>query len=237
MKTATLEAKLSQMTFKIMHSSLDLYERLNIPVISTARPFSFYRSVFYDGAPATQVLNEIRSQTLIDIGCGLTPFAQDSMFQECRRQGIDFYGVDPKVKDGFKFGLLDRLKSWGTGARSAPNPHLGGQDKAIACYANNLPFEDSSVDTILSAWLIFSWIRSDHLLSGIFTEFDRVLKPGGTIRLYPTPHWSSVLDSNSGLKAVIGHYPSQQRFIMGPNLTSEPPAFTTKLTKPDTTTS
>ena len=232
MITTALKSGLSHLTFRVMYTSMAAYESLNIPAISTARPFSFYRNAFFSNETETNVLNELNGQKLIDIGCGLTPFTDDSMFQACRREGIEFYGIDPKVNDGFRFGIFDRLKSVATGSRSVPNARNAGLEKAIPAYANDLPFENESVDMILSCWLIMSWIRSDDLLADIFQELDRILKPGGSIRLFPTNEWGRVASQNPQLATVLECYEVEQRFMLGANLASAPPAYTTRFIKP-----
>ena len=226
-----LYALQARMTFLIMHANLTLYEKLNIPVISTTRPFDFYRRVLFNNQTEEQLKQTLTGKVLVDIGCGLTPFVEDSMFQWCRRQGIDFYGVDPKLKGGFKFGLFDRIKSRITGAKSAPDPDIAGQEKTIATYANALPFEDNSVDEILSCWLIFSWIRRDYLLSDIFSEFNRVLKPGGNIRLFPTPHIRQIRRQYPRLNAALEGYATEQSFLFSADILSLPPAFATRFSK------
>ena len=226
------EKALAEFTFRIMQASLSLYEKLSIPVISTTRPFRFYRKVLFNDQHKTALQQTLQGKVLVDVGCGLTPFIEDSMFQWCRRRNIDFYGVDPKVKDGFRFGLFDRLKSIATGARTAPNPNIAGQEKTIATFANALPFDDASVDTVLSCWLIFSWIRDDELLTDIFKEFDRILKPGGSIRLFPTPHIARICEQNPQLGQLLADYQSQQQFLYSVNVMSLPPAFATQLVKP-----
>ncbi|HET8707264.1 MAG TPA: hypothetical protein VFM46_13255, partial [Pseudomonadales bacterium] len=134
------QAALSDISFGAMKVNLKLYERLHLPVISTARPFSFYRKIFFDNCPEPTLLENLRGKRVVDIGCGLTPFTEDSMFQVCRRNGVDFYGVDPKLATGFKFGFFDRAKSVATGATSFPKPNMPGLEKALPTYADDLPF-------------------------------------------------------------------------------------------------
>ncbi len=223
---------LTRLTFQIMHASMALYGKFNIPVISTTRPLRFYRRALFDNQSKQQLHKDLQGKVLVDVGCGLTPFIEDSMFQWCRRHGIDFYGVDPKVKDGFKFGVFDRLKSMATGARTIPNPAIAGLDKTIATYANELPFEDQSVDIILSCWLVLSWIHDDDLLHNIFQEFDRILKPGGSIRIFPTGSVAQLQQKYPQLWQILKHYQIEQRFMVSADIGSVPPAYTTRFSKP-----
>lgn len=222
---------LAKITFHVMHTTMAAYDRFNIPVISTTRPLRFYRKALFKGISKQQLKKELKNKTLVDIGCGLTPFIEDSMFQWCRRHGIDFYGVDPKVKDGFKFGIFDRVKSFATGARTTPNPDIAGLDKTIATYANELPFDDNSVDIILSCWLVFSWIRDEALLSEVFTEFDRILKPGGTLRIFPTGHIDQLKSKYPSLNSILSNYDVEQTFMASADIGSIPPAFASIFTK------
>ena len=226
-----LQQTAAQISFVTMDATMSAYQQLNIPVISTTRPLSFYRRILFDNQTVTQLEASLKGKTIVDIGCGLTPFVDDSMFQWCRRRNIDFYGVDPKVKDGFQFGLFDRLKSWGTGARTTPNPNIEGLDKTIATYADDLPFEDHSVDVILSCWLVMSWVRDEALLMKIFSEFDRVLKPGGVIKIFPTMHADQLKAKYPELMKLLGKYSLDQRFQMEMNLGSVPPAYCTTFRK------
>ena len=52
-------------------------------------------------------IDPLRGKVIVDVGCGLTPYLADSMFQACRREGIEFYGIDPKIGQGFRFGAFD----------------------------------------------------------------------------------------------------------------------------------
>ncbi|MCG8672958.1 MAG: class I SAM-dependent methyltransferase [Pseudomonadales bacterium] len=232
--SSTLQRLLSHITFGVMYPSLNLYESMNIPVISTTRPLQFYRKTLFNNLPEETLAKELQAQTIIDIGCGLTPFIEDSMYQWCQRQGIDFYAVDPKVKNGFKFGTFDRIKSYATGAKTTPNPNIGGLDKTIASYANDLPLENQSVDIVISCWLIFSWLRSDAILKEVFKEFDRVLKPGGSIRIFPTPDLEQLNRKFPGLATQLESdgYEIKQKFFMTGNLASVPPSFATFFVKP-----
>lgn len=225
------QVALSDISFKVMGANLRLFKAMHLPVISTARPFEFYRKVFFEDACQADVLSSLASKRVVDIGCGLTPFTEDSMFQVCRRSGVDFYGIDPKLADGFKFGLFDRLKSVATGATSMPRADMPGQEKAIAAFADNLPFADQSVDLILSCWLLFAWIQDETLLVRIFTEFDRVLVPRGHISLFPTMGWPSVERRYPSLAKLLASYQVSQRFLVGVNPSSMPPTFVTRLVK------
>ncbi|HVK98359.1 MAG TPA: class I SAM-dependent methyltransferase [Dongiaceae bacterium] len=227
----TSQHRLSNVLFNGLSSTIKLYDKLGLRVISTARPFSFYRKVFFNNRSEVAILADLRGKTVVDIGCGLTPFTEDSMFQACRRHGIAFYGVDPKLKQGFKFGMVDSLWSTFTGARNAPRENMPGQDKAIGTYADQLPFDDASVDIVLSSWLLFVWLQDPKVLAAIFTEFDRVLKPGGRISFYPSMRWQDMTTKYPFLLDVLKGYRSEQQFWTYVRTSSLPFAYTIHLTK------
>lgn len=218
-----IEAALAEATFAVLRAQTAVYARLPLPVISTGRPFAFYRTVFFDGASEEAVLASLRGKTVVDVGCGLTPHMADSMFQACRRAGVDFYGVDPKLGGGFKLGPFDWLKAGLTGSRAIPDRNAPGLDKALRGSADALPFADASVDIVLCSWLLFAWIREEPLLGAILREFHRVLKPGGTARIFPT--WAFAPDAFAAYGFTAG-----QRFFGGRNLLVMPPAYMTTLT-------
>ena len=86
---------LANISFTVMRKQVSAIEKSGITMMHTARPFWYYRKVFFQGRSATAVLQDLTGKTVVDIGCGYTPFADDSMFQACHKAGIDFYGVDP----------------------------------------------------------------------------------------------------------------------------------------------
>ncbi|HET8707957.1 MAG TPA: methyltransferase domain-containing protein, partial [Pseudomonadales bacterium] len=95
-----------------------------------------------------------------------------------------------------------------------------------------LPFKNQSVDIILSSWLLFAWIQDEALLIKIFSEFDRVLKPGGKISFYPSQHLSRLKVRYPALSQIWAPYHKQQHFVVGLNPGSLPPAYVTHLHKP-----
>jgi SAM-dependent methyltransferase len=200
-------------------------------VISTGRSFGYYRSIFFGGKSAPAVLGELRGKRILDIGCGLTPYVSNSMFQACHKAGIDFYGIDPKLEQGFRLGAFDRAKirATGGGKMRADAP---GLERAIATAADQLPFEDESVDLILSSYLLFAWIRDEALLDSIFREFDRVLTPGGETRIFPAPHYAPGKIVHPGLQQRMRGFDVQQTFFSGllPR-TRFPPAYMRSLRK------
>jgi hypothetical protein len=58
---------------------------------------------------------------IVDVGCGYTPYAEDSMFRACHDAGVKFYGIDPLIGTDIKFGLKERTLARATGGRGIFN--------------------------------------------------------------------------------------------------------------------
>jgi SAM-dependent methyltransferase len=230
-----VQPALADMTFRVLDSFTRAYNRLSLPVISTGRSFDYYRKIFFDNDSFSAVLQELQGQCILDIGCGLTPYASDSMFQACYRDGVDFYGIDPKLAEGFKLGPFDRAKIMATGGGTM-NHDAPGLEKGIATLADDLPFEDESVDLILSCYLLFAWIGEEDILETIFREFYRVLKPGGVVKIFPTPNYDAGKIRHSGLAQIMRGFDVEQEFFASAlRRTQFPPAYLRTMHKPSCT--
>ena len=75
-----VQPAIANMTFRVIDSFTRAYNSLSLPVI---RSFFYYRNIFFDNKSGPTVLNELQGQCILDIGCGLTPYVSDSMFQAC----------------------------------------------------------------------------------------------------------------------------------------------------------
>ncbi|MBL4866919.1 MAG: methyltransferase domain-containing protein, partial [Pseudomonadales bacterium] len=202
------------------------------PVISTGRKFAYYRRTFFDSRSESEVLNSVKDKIIVDIGCGLTPYITESMFQVCRQNNIDFFGVDPKLKEGFKFGLFDKLKVIIIGGSGSIDSNAKGLEKGIATLADDLPFKEESTDLILSCFLIYAWINDETILENIFREFHRVLKPGGQIKIYPTPHLNFLKAKTPEFSEIISNFEIEQKFSgLHFRPITYPPSYTTTYTK------
>ena len=220
-----IQPALADMTFRVLDNLTCTYNRLSLPVISTARSFYYYRKVLFDNKSSSTVLQELQGQCILDIGCGLTPYASDSMFQACYKGGVDFYGIDPKLADGFKLGRFDRAKIMATGGGKL-NRDAPGLTKGIASFADDLPFEDESVDLILSCYLLYAWIGDEDILESIFREFYRVLKPGGEVKIFPTPNYDAGKINHPGLAQIMQSFDVEQEFFASAlRGTQFPPAY------------
>jgi SAM-dependent methyltransferase len=220
-----VQPALADMTFRVLHSFTRAYNRLSLPVISTGRSFHYYRNIFFDNKPFSTVLQELQGQCILDIGCGLTPYASDSMFQACYKGGVDFYGIDPKLAEGFKLGPFDRAKVMATGGGKMHHD-APGLEKGIPALADDLPIEDESVDLILSCYLLYAWVSDEDILDSIFREFYRVLKPGGKIKIFPTPYYDSGKIKHPGLEQIMQDFYVEQEFFTNTlRKTQFPPAY------------
>jgi ubiquinone/menaquinone biosynthesis C-methylase UbiE len=220
-----IQPTLARMTFRSLHKFTNVYSRFSLPVVSTGRSFAYYRRIFFDGKSSTRVLRQLQGQRVLDIGCGLTPYVEDSMFQACRRAEVEFYGVDPKLEQGFTFGPFDRAMIRATGGGRV-NPLAPGLDRGVAATADDLPFDDESVDLVISCYLLFAWIEDESMLDSIFREFHRVLKPGGMVKIFPAPHFAVDQIRHSELRQLMQSFAVEEEFYAGVRpATRFPPAY------------
>ena len=221
-----LQSTLSALTFHGLKANADVYEFFSLPVISTGRSFAYYRKIFFGDRSQREVLKTLEGKRVIDVGCGLTPYVSDSMFQICRKQGIDFFGVDPKFANGFRLRPLDVAKIRAVGGRGKISAQAPGLEKCIGAHADDLPFDDGSIDLILSNFLLYAWIQDEAILAKIYREFHRVLNDGGEVRIYPAPDLGISKAGNSELRAVMKKFAITQRFsVRWLNLAKYPPAY------------
>lgn len=199
----------------------------------TARPFAYYRKVFYAGQSEREVLHDLRSKRVLDVGCGYTPFADDSMFRACYEHDIEFYGIDPLLESIPQFGLKERALARALGSHGRFNPKAPGLNRAIAARAQELPFESASVDEILCSYLLFVWIENQVELAAILKEFARVLEPGGILKLYPLYEWGRLDICEPQLHSVLQGFAIEQSFVHGGLDVRITPAMLTSFTKLD----
>jgi len=225
---------IANLSYAMTHRQLRAIERGGIKMMHTARPFSYYRKVFYQGQCATRVIEQLNGKKIVDVGCGFTPFSSDSMFQACQKAGGDFYGIDPQLDSVARFTLKDRLLARAMGSRGRLNVNAPGLSKALSARAESLPFNDQSIDEILCSYLIFVWIEDEAILAEILGEFLRVLKPGATIKLYPLHEWRLMNFENKELIRLLNTVTIEQRFVHGGLDFRVTPAMLTQITKSNT---
>lgn len=222
---------LANINFAMMRGYIHSIRHRGVDMMHTARPFSFYRKVFYGGQSSTRVIAGLTDKRIVDVGCGYTPYAVDSMFRACERAGIDFYGVDPVISPDLHIGFKDQLVARVTGGSGIFRKNAPGLTRALSARAENLPFEDSSVDEILCAYLLFVWIDDETLLAEILNEFLRVLKPGGSVKLYPLYEWRLMHFSDAALTDALANYTVRQRYVSGYRDWRVPHSMLTELVK------
>jgi SAM-dependent methyltransferase len=231
----TLEQKLggpiANISFALMRGYLRSAQRRGVGMMHTARPFSHYRKVFYQGQSRAEVLTSLTGKRVVDVGCGYTPYAEDSMFRACHEAGIEFYGVDPLIGTDIKFGLKERALARATGGRGIFNPEAPGLSRALNASAQELPFDDQSIDEILCSYLMFVWIEDEAVLADILEEFLRVLKTGGQVKLYPLHEWRFMRFKNRRLLEALANFSIEQVFAHGGQDLRVMPSLLTELTK------
>lgn len=222
---------LANINVALMRGYIRSIQRRGVDMVHTARPFSVYRKVFYRGRSAKEVLASLQDKRVVDVGCGYTPYAADSMFRACSDAGVDFYGVDPVIANGLRLGWREQLVARATGGRGVFSKNAPGLVRALPARAENLPFDDESVDEILSSYLLFVWIDDEQLLADILREFLRVLTPGGVVKLYPLYEWRWMRFNNKALRQVLAEFTITQRYISGYTDWRVPHSLLTELVK------
>ncbi len=218
-------------SFRAMDRSIRRIERYGVGMVHTARPFSFYREVFYGGDRGSRVRASLRDKRVVYIGCGYTPFAPDSMFQACARAGVEFYGVDPLLADPAPPGLAARWVSRVTGGSGRFMSAPRAMQRALSTPAQSLPFKDESVDEFLCSYLLFVWIRDEATLLDIFSEMHRTLKPGGCIKLFPMPEWHRIAPDIGPLARLLETFTVQQSLVRTSLRWGVAPGMLTRLDK------
>ena len=168
---------------------------------------------------------------MVDIGCGYSPYSQESMFRACYDNEIEFYGVDPVLKKSNAIKSSDILLARLTGGTAKYDINAPGLERAISANAKQLPFFDNTIDMILSCWFIPIWIDTEEELLAVFAEIYRILKVGGTISLYPLPDWDSFAINLPQLRILFDKFTFSQQFIFEPFDLIYPPTNRLTLTK------
>ena len=88
----------ANLSFGMMQHSLQAAQKVGVDMLHTARSFDYYRKIFYHNQSRGRVLRQLQGKRIVDVGCGYTPYARDSMFRACHDAGLDFYGVDPRIE-------------------------------------------------------------------------------------------------------------------------------------------
>lgn len=227
----TLGRPVANVSVAMMQNYIRSSRRRGISMLHTARPFDLYRKIFFDGQSRARLLADLQNKAIVDIGCGYTPYARDSMFRACHDAGIEFYGVDPLIDEHISFGIRDRALAIATGGSGKFSKRPPGLDRAISAQAQNMPFDDASVDDILCCFLLFVWINDETVLRDILKECLRILKPGGSLKLFPLQEWRLVNIHNSQLSLLLEQFSVEQTFIHGYGDWRIMPAMLTKLTR------
>lgn len=226
-----LGAPIANISFAMMHTYVKSVQRYGVSMMHTARSFAYYRKVFYKNQSKAVVLASLEGKRIVDIGCGYTPFAEDSMFRACDDAGIEFYGVDPVIANDIKFGPRERAMAIATGGGGVFNAKAPGLERALSIRAENLPFDDESVDEILCSYLLFVWVEKEEDLADILGEFLRVLKPGGVVKLYPLYEWHFMRFKDQRLKSILANFSIEQTFVHGGRDMRVTPSLLTELVK------
>ena len=227
----SLGGVIANISFAMMHRYVHSAQQSGVAMMHTARSFRYYRKVFFKNQSKLQILQNLQGKTIVDVGCGFTPYARDSMFRACHDAGIEFYGVDPVIGTDIKFGPKERALAIATGGSGLFDKNAPGLSKALAARAEELPFDDESIDQILCSYLLFVWIEDQEDLADILSEFERVLKPGGMVKLYPLYDWRLMRIKSKRLKSILERFRIDQSFVHGGGDMRVTPSLLTELKK------
>ncbi|MEM8497953.1 MAG: class I SAM-dependent methyltransferase [Pseudomonadota bacterium] len=228
---ATVSKPIADVSVAMMQGYIRSARKRGIGMMHTARPFSYYRKVFYSGQSSNKVIRALQGKRVVDVGCGYTPYATDSMFRACHDANIEFFGVDPLIQKDITFSVRARILARATGGRGRFSTSAPGIERAISTTADDMPFDDSSVDEILCSYLLFVWIEDEQVLADILDEFLRVLKPGGVAKIFPQQTWRQYEFSNPRLDALLSEFDLLQTFVHGGHDWRVQPAMLTRLTR------
>lgn len=226
---------LANRSYRAMSRAIKGMQRAGLSMVHTARPFAFYRTAFYGGQSAPQLLASLRGTRIVDVGCGYTPYAPDSMFQACAKAGIEFYGADPLLAAAPRPGVRERLVSAASGGSGRFMAQPRGMKRALGASGQSLPFDTGTIDEVLSSYLLFVWIRDEPTLADIFGELHRILRPGGRIKLFPTPEWHYLAPRDGELSALLSQFTVSQTFIRTHFRWGTTPGMLTQLEKVNAT--
>jgi SAM-dependent methyltransferase len=206
-----LGAPLANTSFAVMNRAIGRMRWLGIDIMHTERSFDAYRRMFYRNRPASRVVAGLEGKRVVDVACGYTPYAPDSMFQACHAAGIEFYGVDPVLSETRVPGFADRVLAWRTGGSGDFLSDPPGMQRAIDATAQSLPFEDGTLDEVLCGFLLWVWLEDDVVLADVFREMSRVLRTVGIRGREGADRWS-----HGGPKALPDlDVPGQHRLLHG----------------------
>ncbi len=219
-------------SFAMLRGYVRSARRRGVSMLHTARSFSHYRKIFFDAEARKSLLERLQGKRIIDVGCGYTPYASDSMFRACHDAGIEFYGVDPLIRPDMTFDFRSRALARATGGEGSFNAGAPGLERALSTTAQELPFEDGSIDEILCGYLLFIWIDDPAAVIDILDEFYRVLKPGGVAKIYPLDDWRWFRFRNPQLDRALDQFSASQTFVHGRGDWRVQPGMLTRLAKP-----
>ena len=222
---------IARTTYLTLRAEVVAARWVGMSMLSTSRSFGLYRRIFFEGRTAQEVLDTVRNEVVVDIGCGFTPYFSDSMFQTCEAEGIAFYGVDPVLAEGMRSPWYSRTVAHLAGSFGRYLQHPPGQERMLGVYADAIPLETACVDRILASMSLFIWVDDEEVLAGIFTEFARLLRVGGQVHIYPHPPWNHLSCKNPRLHRAFDAFDITQAFVITGNPVAAPPAYRTIFTK------
>ena len=139
-----------------------------------------------------------------------------------------------EIEQAMSFGFIKGLTTTPTFMHRHGITDIDGAITKLSGMVPELQVEalGESVDEILCSYLMFVWIEDPEVLADILAEFFRVLKPGGTARIYPLDDWHWFRFRNPELHDVLDQFTVSQSFVRGGGDWRVQPAMLTRLRKP-----
>lgn len=189
---------------------------------TTANAEDYRRTLFPEQKKVANLIDSLKGKFIIDVASGQThknPYSlinlihQDSLektdtLTDADKNKIQMFGIDPKAAE-FKNENEDSFMSllFGSGTNMftrAAQKDTPAEKSVIAGVAESLPIREGVADIILSNFFLAYWVRKPQRLLVILKEFQRTLKSGGEIRIYPTTlRFDKIINSNEELRLFV----------------------------------
>lgn len=113
----------------------------------------------------------LEGKMILDVGSG----EREIFSKEAAEHGATVFSINPKLKS---WRTRRKLQGW---FLRDPN----WQGRSVAARGQDLPFRDEAFDLVTSSWAISAYSLPAGDRFRAISEMARVLKPGGSIRMYP----------------------------------------------------
>jgi len=134
---------------------------------------------------------DLMGKKILDIGSGLNQFAEDIKNKNLNIDVISldlFYSLSQKERERLFKDRHSEETFPETKEKLDILAEHGREGKLIAGLAEELPFKDESFDMVFSLFAMPAYAESDEQVKKFVSEVQRVLKKGGSARIYPSDY-------------------------------------------------